>query len=131
MSRDRIIEITHTALRIIAGAMFLCHGLQKLFGVPIGPMQPIGSQLWIGGVVELTAGTLIALGLHARLAAFIASGQMAVAYFQFHWKLDFSEFHWLPLATGADDTVLYCFVFLWLSAAGPGRWSIDAARGRL
>jgi putative oxidoreductase len=124
LDRNKLAEIIFSALRIIAGAMFMCHGVQKLFGVLLPAPVPAFSQLWVGGVIELVTGALIAVGLFARPAAFIASGQMAVAYFQFHWGFHFDR-RILPLATGADDTVLYCFVFLYIAARGAGAASLD------
>jgi putative oxidoreductase len=115
--------IVYPALRIIAGAMFACHGIQKLFGV-FGAEHavPLFSQLGVGGVIELTGGVLIALGLFTRPAAFICSGQMAVAFFQFHVA---ETGKILPIQSGADDTVLYCFVFLLFLVRGGGRASLD------
>ena len=115
--------IVYPALRIIAGAMFACHGIQKLFGVfGIAEAVPLFSQLGLGGVIELVGGILIALGLFTRPAAFLASGQMAVAFFQFH----VAETHKiLPIQSGADDTVLYCFVFLLFFVRGGGRYALD------
>jgi putative oxidoreductase len=124
LDRDKLATIVFAALRIIAGVMFMCHGMQKLFGVLTEHQPPVGSQLWIGGVIELVTGALIAVGLFARAAAFVASGQMAVAYFQFHWGFHFDR-RILPIATMADDTVLYCFLFLWISVRGAGPASLD------
>jgi|HubBroStandDraft_6_1064221.scaffolds.fasta_scaffold58930_2 putative oxidoreductase len=124
IDREKLATIVFASLRIIAGAMFLCHGIQKLFGVLIDHPPEVLSQLWIGGFVELVTGTLIALGLFARPAAFLASGQMAVAFLQFHWGFHFDR-RILPLATGADDTVLYCFLFLWIAVRGAGPVSLD------
>src|SRR2546423_8002132 len=89
-----------TALRIIAGAMFMCHGLQKLFGLLDGEVQAIGSQLWVGGVFEFAGGALIALGLLTRPAAFVCSGQMAVAYVPLPWKFSLDQ-NFFPAVTGA------------------------------
>ncbi len=127
MDSTRLRELTWAALRIVAGAMFACHGAQKLFGWPPTPHPgpEMFSQLWIGGVLELACGALIALGLFARAAAFVASGMMAVAYFQFHWKLQLGDDKWLPIANGGEDAALYCFVFLAIAAHGAGRFSID------
>src|SRR5688500_12827896 len=80
-------EIAYVLLRVVAGLMFAFHGVQKVFGVLTDHQPPVGSQLWIGGLIELVCGFAIALGLLTPLAAFLASGTMAVAYFQFHWKL--------------------------------------------
>lgn len=124
IDREKLATIVFAALRIIAGAMFLCHGLQKLFGFWIDKPVPVGSQLWIGAIVELTAGTAIAVGWYARLAAFLASGQMAVAFLQFHWGFHFDR-RILPIVSMADDTVLYCFLFLWIAVRGAGPVSLD------
>ena len=77
-------DVFYALLRIVSGLMFSFHGLQKLFGVQSTFMPPAGSQLWFGGVIELVAGFAIAAGLFATWAAFLASGEMAVAYLQFH-----------------------------------------------
>jgi putative oxidoreductase len=112
--------IVYNALRIIAGAMFMLHGMQKTFG-----LWGLDPQLQVGGYIELVTGIMIALGIGTRAAAFLASGQMAVAYFQFHWKFAFDE-RILPLVNHGDDTVLYCFVFLLFTVRGAGSASIDA-----
>jgi putative oxidoreductase len=112
-------------LRIVAGTLFAIHGAQKLFGILGGHTVAVGSQMWIGGVIELVGGLLIATGLFARPAAFICSGQMAVAYFQFHWQLAFDDYKWLPMVNGGEDTVLYCFTFLLVSLHGAGPVSLD------
>jgi putative oxidoreductase len=114
-------------LRIVAGLLFLEHGTSKFFGFPVpfpmpGDLPPI---LLAAGVIELVAGILITLGLFTRLAAFIASGEMAVAYFIGHFPKGF----W-PLENMGDAAILYCFVFLYIAAAGPGAWSVDASRTR-
>ena len=122
---------SYAALRIVAGAMFAFHGLQKLFGwLSPGPAPAFGSQVWIGGVIELVGGALVALGLFAQPAAFIASGTMAVAYFQFHWKLVLAEWKWLPGINKGELAVLYCFLFLFIAARGAGPASLDRRFGR-
>lgn len=110
-------------LRIIAGLMFMQHGAQKIFGFPVEAMGPfqIASQMGVGGVLELVGGALIALGLFTRPAAFVLSGMMAVAYFQFH-AMAGGPF---PLANGGELAALYCWVFLYLVFAGPGGWALD------
>jgi len=119
---------SYAALRIVAGLMFFFHGLQKIFGL-LSPFQaPFGSQLWIGGVIELVAGLLIALGLFTRAAAFLASGTMAVAYFQFHWKLAVADGKWLPGVNQGEMAVLYCFLFLFIAARGSGSFALDNRR---
>lgn len=120
------------ALRLVAGAMFAFHGAQKLFGVLAPPtLHPaVGSQLWFGGIIELVCGTLIAIGLFTRPAALLASGTMAVAYFQFHWKLEMNDWKFLPAINQGELAALYCFVFLMFAAFGAGTLSIDRMRGR-
>lgn len=114
-------------LRIMAGLMFLAHGTQKLFGFPAAPPNGypgVMSLLWVGGVIELVAGILIAIGLFTRPAAFLASGMCAAAYFMFHG----SSFY--PIVNRGELAALYCFVFLYFVFAGPGSWSVDAAMRR-
>lgn len=114
-------------LRIVAALIFLMHGSAKLIGFPSSgmPMPPVGSLMWIGGVLELVGGLLLLVGLLSRPVAFVLSGEMAVAYWMFHAPR--STF---PLQNEGDAAILYCFVFLLIAAAGPGPWSLDAARGR-
>jgi len=120
---DQLEPIVYPALRIIAGAMFACHGIQKLFGAfGIDHAVPLFSQMGLGGVIELVGGILVAIGLGTRLAAFLMSGQMAVAFFQFHV---IKTGQLLPIQNGADDTVLYCFVFLMFAVRGPGAFALD------
>jgi putative oxidoreductase len=116
-------------MRIVAGAMFAVHGAQKLLGWYATNASPaVGSQIWFGGVIELVGGLLIAVGLWTRLSAFLASGTMAVAYFQFHWKLVLADGKWLPTVNKGELAALYCFVFLLLVMRGAGPVSVDAAR---
>ena len=114
-------------LRIVAGLLFLEHGTQKLFGFPPGGQgSPEMMTLpWFAGVIELVAGVSITLGLFTRAAAFIASGEMAFAYWMAH-----APQGPFPVSNGGDAAILYCFVFLYLAFAGPGAWSVDALRGR-
>ncbi|MGF0539862.1 DoxX family protein [Agrobacterium sp. ES01] len=113
-------------VRIVAGLIFLAHGSAKLLGFPASDMHPPAMSLpWIAGVIELIGGALIALGLFTRPAAFLASGTMAFAYFMAHAPSSF-----YPVLNGGDAAILYCFFFLYLVFAGPGPWSIDAARGK-
>jgi putative oxidoreductase len=113
-------------LRIVTGLLFLEHGLSKFFGFPIPfPMQPVPTLFLAAGIVELVAGALVTVGLFTRLAAFIASGEMAIGYFYGHFPKGF----W-PLVNGGEGAILYCFIFLFLAAAGAGAWSIDHARNR-
>lgn len=123
-------DTTYAALRIVAGALFTFHGLQKIFGwLSAHPTPAVGSQLWFGGLIELVGGALIAIGLGTRFAAFLCSGTMAVAYFQYHQKGDLSNWHWLPGVNHGELAVVYCFLFLFIATRGAGRWSLDG-RGR-
>jgi putative oxidoreductase len=123
------VDLAYTFLRVVSGLMFLCHGLQKIFGFLTDTQPPVGSQIWIGGILELVGGSLVALGLCTRIAAFIASGMMAVAYTQFHWKgaLDTNFF---PVVNKGELALLYAFLFLYVACRGGGPWSIDALRSR-
>jgi putative oxidoreductase len=113
-------------LRVVVGGTFMLAGTSKLFAFPVG-MPPNGgtasfpSQTWVGGVLEVFGGALFLLGLFTRPVAFVLSGMMAVAYFQFHAPQNF----W-PTVNGGVPAVLYCFVFLYFTAAGAGPWSLDA-----
>lgn len=117
-------------LRIVAAAMFIVAGTIKVFAYPIG-VPPDGgtsavmTQPWIGGVLEIVGGGLLLLGLFTRPVAFVLSGEMAVAYFQFAAPQSF----W-PHVNMGIPAVLYCFIWLYFSAAGPGPWSLDALRER-
>ncbi len=118
--------IGYTALRIVAGFLFSVHGMQKIFGwlsTKAGP--EVGSQLWFEGLIELVCGVLVAVGLFTRGAAFLASGTMAVAYCQYHWKFAFADWKWLPSVNGGELAVVYCFVFLYIAAKGTGRAGLD------
>lgn len=117
----------YAILRIVAGLMFALHGSQKLLGVPAskGPAMPLNALLAFAGVIELVGGLMIAFGFLASIAAFIASGQMAVAYFMVHAPGGF-----LPVVNGGELAVFYCFLFLYIAARGSGVWSIDSLFGR-
>jgi putative oxidoreductase len=114
------------ALRIVSGAAFMFHGVQKMFGMYSKFQPELGSQVWVGGIIELVCGALIALGLLTRPAAFLASGTMAVAYIQFHWKLDFADGKWLPAVNQGELALVYCFLFLFICAKGAGPVSVGA-----
>jgi putative oxidoreductase len=121
-------EVIYALLRFMAGAMFVCHGAQKVLGWLGGKAVPPGPSLpFAAGVIELVAGALIAAGLFASFAAFIASGEMAVAYFMAHAPRGF----W-PIQNEGELAVLYCFVFLYIAARGSGSLSLDRSlrRGR-
>jgi putative oxidoreductase len=115
-------------LRAVTGALFMQHGVQKLFGLLLKPDQPwngppaIFSQFWVAGILEVFGGALIVVGLRTRPVAFLLAGEMAVAFFQAHFPRSF----W-PILNGGEPVVLFCFVFLYLFAAGAGPYSVDAA----
>ncbi len=110
--------------RIVAGFMFSFHGFQKVLGVLSDFQPPVGSQLWIGGVIELVGGVLIMLGLGTRWAAFLCSGEMAVAYIQFHWKLQTGA-AFFPAVNKGELAVLYSFVFLFIACRGAVKWGLQ------
>jgi putative oxidoreductase len=113
-----------SVLRIVTALLFMVHGTAKLFHVPHLPMfdnLQLMSLLGVQGVLEAGGGLLLLVGLFSRPVAFVLSGDMAVAYFMSHWPKN-----WLPILNGGDLAVLFCFVFLYLWAAGPGPWSLDA-----
>src|SRR4051794_17663758 len=103
------------ALRIVAGLLFAVHGAQKLFGVWGGSVMHFPSQLWWAAAIELVCGLVITSGFFPRPAAFLASGEMAVAYFQGHFKGDFAQWHWLPAVNHGELAVVYCFLFLYIA----------------
>ena len=116
---------TYALLRMVTGFLFLWHGVQKLFGYPAGmPPGVPGFITWVGGPIELFGGLLVLLGLFTSLAAFVASGMMAFAYWMGH-----GTHALLPIVNQGELAVLYCFVFLHIAARGSGIWSLDAARG--
>lgn len=121
---EKYADYTYALLRIAAGFMFSFHGAQIIFGVFSQFQPPIGSQLWIGGIIELIGGLAVMLGFWTRLAAFLCSGMMAVAYFQFHWKFQHGSLL-LPALNQGELAVLYCFVFLFISCRGGVKWSVD------
>lgn len=114
----------YALLRIVAGAAFGFHGLQKIFHVLTDKPPAFGTQIWFGGVIELVCGALIALGFLTSWAAFLASGTMAVAYIQFHWKLKFDS-NFFPAINRGETALLYCFLFLVMACKGSGPCSID------
>src|SRR5579872_1977360 len=120
---DRVAPYILSILRIIAGLLFLEHGLSKFFGFP-GPFPmpvPPFSLLWFAGLIEIVGGILLTLGLLSRLAALVMSGEMAIGYFMFHAPGGF-----YPILNHGEAAVLYCFVFLYFVFAGGGPLSLDA-----
>ncbi len=117
----------HAALRVITGLLFVSHGLTKLAHWPATDYFPAGQPLpplmLVAGILELVGGVLIVLGLFTRLTAFVLAGMMAVAYFMAHMPSSF-----FPIQNGGEAAVLYCFIFLYLAAAGAGAYSLDSSR---
>ncbi|WP_114752044.1 DoxX family protein [Pleomorphovibrio marinus] len=114
----------YALLRIVAGFCFAMHGTQKLFGWPGDKdTAELASMMGFAGIVELVGGILIMIGMVAGYAAFISSGQMAVAYFMVHIPQD-----WNPLVNGGELALIYCFLFLFIASRGAGIWSVDASR---
>ena len=121
----RYSEYIYAIVRIVIGFLFVLHGTQKLFGVPILAPGPIGALGTTAAVIEIVAGILVVFGFFASFAAFIASGEMAVAHFMAHFRSQAP----LPIQNGGELAVLYCFIFLYIAAKGSGVWSVDSLRG--
>jgi putative oxidoreductase len=116
----------YALMRIVFGLLFASHGAQKVFGMfggVNGAAVPLSSLFGVAGVIELVLGSLITIGLLGGYAAFVASGEMAVAYFIAHFPQGF----W-PLVNKGEEAILYCFAFLYMATQGSGIWSVDAAR---
>ena len=122
---DRYSDLTYAVMRLVVGLLFACHGAQKLFGVLGGASQLSNPMMLAAGVIEFAGGLLVGVGLWAGYAAFIASGQMAVAYFKVHASGGF----W-PIVNKGELAVLYCFIFLFIASRGSGSWSVDAIAGK-
>lgn len=122
-------DAVYVLLRIGTGAMFACHGLQKIFGVLEGHQPAFGTQLWFGGIIEIATGLAMMVGLLTTYAAFLASGMTAVAYLQFHWKLAFDA-HFFPIVNKGELAVVYSLLFLFIASRGAGPVSVDAALAR-
>ena len=123
---DKYGEYVYPVVRIIIGFLFACHGAQKLFGVLGGSREIHDPEGLAAGLVEFLGGSLVALGLAARVAAFLASGEMAVAYFKAHAPRGF----W-PILNGGERAVFYCFFFLYVALRGPGRLALESQFRRL
>ncbi|MGH9915142.1 DoxX family protein [Phyllobacterium sp. TAF24] len=115
-----------SVLRIITALLFVAHGSSKLFGFPMAmdPAPNLMSLIGVAAILEFVGGILLALGLFTRPIAFLLSGEMAVAYWMAHAPQGF-----YPIVNHGENAVLFCFVFLYLAAAGPGSWALDKARG--
>ena len=120
----RYSDRAYALLRIVAGFMFAFHGAQKILGILSDFQPPVGSQIWIGGLIELIGGLMVMVGFKTRWTAFLLSGEMAVAYFQFHWKFRLGP-QFFPAINKGELAALYCFVFLFIACRGGVKWSLD------
>ena len=120
---NRFADPVYCIMRLIVGLMLACHGAQLVLGM-FGPGSD-KPMMQVGGCIQLVGGFMVAFGLLTRLAAFILSGEMAVAYFMFHAKQNF-----FPILSKGELAVFYCWVFFFIFFYGPGRWSIDALIGK-
>jgi putative oxidoreductase len=111
-------------MRVIVGLLFVEHGLQKIFGL-FGGMPPEAPAFvrWVAGGIELVGGLMVATGFQTRIAAFVCSGLMAAAYFMAHFPKGF-----FPVQNGGELSILYCWIFLFIAAYGPGKFSVDGER---
>ena len=122
---DGLTEPSYALLRIVAGLLFMAHGVQKLFNFPVAFPYPLNPMSMAAGGIELIGGALIAIGLLTRPAAFIASGMAAVGYWIAHGlKTPF------PITNGGEIIARYCVIFLFIAARGAGIWSVDGAMKR-
>jgi putative oxidoreductase len=110
----------YALMRIVTGLLFACHGAQKLFGVLGGQQAALVSQNGLAGVIEFVGGLMIAVGFMTGTVAFIASGEMAYAYFKAHMPRG-----GFPIQNGGELAVLYCVVFLYIASRGAGVWGVD------
>ena len=122
---DKLLSV----LRIVTSLLFLEHGLQKIFNFPPAatpkPYDLMTLSPGLAGLLEVVGGGLLVLGLFSRPVAFLLSGEMAIAYFMAHAKR--SPF---PVLNGGDGAIMFCFIFLYIAAAGPGPWSLDSMLGK-
>lgn len=117
----------YALMRIMTGFMFSFHGAQKILGI-LSDFQPaVGSQIWFGGLIELIGGLLVMVGWKTRWAAFLASGTMAVAYFQFHWRFQLGP-AFFPAINKGEPAALYSFVFLYIACCGGVMWCLDKSK---
>ena len=119
---DGYTQQAYALLRIVAGLLFLAHGVHKFLNFPVPFPMPLNPMLMAAGAIELVAGTMIVIGVMTRPAAFVASGMSAVGYWVAHGTQ--SPF---PIANGGETIVLYCFLFLFIATRGAGIWSADGA----
>ena len=117
---ERFEDPAYALLRIMSGAMFLGHGVQKFFNFPVEFPWPLNPMTTAAAAIELVGGVLLIIGLFTRPVAFLCSGMAAVGYWMVHGANGF-----YPIANGGETIALYCFIFLFIAARGPGIWGID------
>src|SRR5438552_7673680 len=123
---NRFADPVYCIVRLVIGLNYACHGGQKLFAFP-GGGHGVGGMAFIAGIIELVCGLLIAFGLFTRIAAFLASGEMAVAYFMFYVEMvPTLEAKFFPIMNGGELALINCWIFFFIIFNGPGGWSIDA-----
>jgi len=120
---EKYADHAYALLRIVTGFLFLFHGAQKILGVLSNGQPPVGSQLWFGGIIELIGGLLVMLGFQTRVAAFLCSGTMAVAYVQFHWKFQIGP-GLFPAINKGELALLFSFIFLLVACRGGIKWCL-------
>lgn len=126
-SLSRYVDTVYCIMRLMVGLLFACHGGQKILGFPAsGRAMELDTLGMVGGYIELITGFLVAFGLLTRIAAFLSSGMMAVAYFMVHAQMG----SFFPIVNKGELAVTYCFIFLFIVFYGPGRLSIDAMIGK-
>jgi putative oxidoreductase len=122
---NRFADPFYCIMRLVVGLMFACHGLDKIFGAFAPKSEALPTLMVVGGWVEIVCGFLVAFGLLTRLAAFVASGEMAVAFLMMHAPKGL-----IPYVNKGELAVVYCFVFFYIFLRGSGSWSIDALMGK-
>lgn len=121
---EKYADHAYALLRIVAGFLLSFHGAQKILGVLSDVQPPVGSQLWVGGIIELIGGLMVMLGFQTRVAAFLCSGMMAVAYVQFHWKFQIGP-GLFPAINKGELALLFSFIFLLVACRGGIKWCLD------
>lgn len=121
---EKCSDFAYALLRIMTGFLFAFHGMQKILGVLSTFRPEPWTQIWVGGLIELLGGLAVMIGFKTRAAAFLCSGTMAVAYFQFHWKFQTGA-KFFPAINEGEMAVLYCFIFLYVACRGSVKWGVD------
>ena len=121
---EKYSDHAYALLRIVTGFLLTFHGAQKILGVLSDVQPPVGSQLWFGGIIELIGGLMVMLGFQTRVAAFLCSGMMAVAYVQFHWKFQIGP-GLFPAINKGELALLFSFIFLLIACRGGIKWCLD------